>query len=61
VDRDQRLFVYGDPAYCSSRIVINAYKKLPGAQLTPKQALFNKEILACRISVKHGFTHVQNK
>ena len=61
VDRDRRLFVYGDPAYCGSRVVMGAYKKPPGAQLTPEQALFNREMSACRISVEHGFAHVQNR
>lgn len=60
-DRDRRLFVYGDPAYCGLRVVMGAYKKPPWAQLTPEQALFNREMSACRISVDHGFAHVQNK
>jgi hypothetical protein len=36
VPRDQRLFVYGDPAYCGSRVVMGAYKKPSGAELTPE-------------------------
>lgn len=47
VDRDRRLFVYGDPAYYDSRVVMGAYKKPPRVQLTPEQALFNGEMSAC--------------
>ena len=53
MDRDRSLFVYGDPAYCGSRVVMGAYKRPPGAQLTPEKALFNREMSACRISVEH--------
>jgi hypothetical protein len=36
VDRDHRLFVYRDPAYCGSRVVMGAYKKPPETELTPE-------------------------
>ena len=61
VDRDRRLFVYGDPAYCGSRVVMGAYKKPPGAQLTQNRlcltgkyqlagSLWNTALLTFRIS-----------
>ena len=61
VERDRRLFVFGDPAYGGSRVVMGAYRRLPGVNLTPQQHLFNTEMSSCRVSVEHGFAHVQNR
>jgi hypothetical protein len=61
VTRDGRLFVYGVPTYYGSRVAMGAYKKPPRAELTPEQALLNKEISIRRTSAKHGFAHIQNR
>jgi len=61
VRREERLYLYGDPAYCASATTMGAYKRAAGAQLSAQQHLFNAQMSSCRISVEHGFAHVQNK
>ena len=60
VRREERLYLYGDPAYCASATTMGAYKRAAGAQLTAQQHLCNSQMSSCRISVEHGFAHVQN-
>jgi hypothetical protein len=56
-----RLYLYGDPAYCASATTMGAYKNPAGGRMTATQRLFNSQMSSCRISVEHGFAHVQNK
>lgn len=61
IERDRRPFVFGDPAYGGSQVVMGAYGRLPGVNLTPQQQLFNTEMSSCWVSAEHGFAHVQNR
>lgn len=56
-----RLYLYGDPAYCASATTIGAYQNPAGGRMTAIQRLFNSQISSCRILVEHGFAHVRNK
>jgi hypothetical protein len=57
---EERLYLYGDPAYSCSYGVIGAYKATVSAGLTPEQQGFNRDMSALRISVEHGFGKVMN-
>ena len=61
VEFEQRLYLFGDPAYCASATTMGAYRRPAGGHLTHRQALFNSQMSSCRISVENGFAHVQNK
>lgn len=55
VVQQEELFLYGDPAYCSSRICLGAYKSPPGGRMTESQRRFNRQMAKTRIEVEHGF------
>jgi hypothetical protein len=57
---NEELYLYGDPAYCSSSVCIGAFKNPPFGRMTPSQKLFNTEMSRHRISVEHGFGLVKN-
>jgi hypothetical protein len=60
VPQEEVLYLYGDPAYCSSSICIGAFKNPPLGRMTPSQHQFNVQMSRCRIEVEHGFGLVKN-
>ena len=60
IPESEELYLYGDPAYCSSSVCIGPYKQPPVGRLTPSQQLFNTQMSSCRIEVEHGFGLVKN-
>lgn len=61
LENDQRLYVYGDPAYTGSGATIGAYKRPPGGEMTAAQHEFNATMAKTRVAVEHGFGYVQKK
>ncbi|PGH01563.1 hypothetical protein AJ80_08998, partial [Polytolypa hystricis UAMH7299] len=59
IPQEERLYIYGDPAYTGSAATIGAYKKPRGHQLTAAQCQFNKDMSENRVAVEHGFGLVQ--
>jgi hypothetical protein len=55
----RKLYIYGDPAYTGSKVTMGSYRKPRGGQLTQQQRQFNTNMSRRRISVEHGFGHVQ--
>ena len=55
------LYIYGDPAYHGSRATMGAYRRPPRRQLTREQQEFNAQMSKKRVSVEHGFGHIQQK
>lgn len=51
----ERLYLYGDPAYYLSYRVIPPYKALPGVPLNPVLQEINAHMSSLRISIEHGF------
>jgi hypothetical protein len=52
---EERLYIYGDPAYGLSYGIMSAFKAQPGAPLDPIQQAINTAMSSVRISVEHGF------
>jgi nuclease HARBI1 len=59
ITEDNRLYLYGDPAYCGSDTVIGAFKRPRGGGLSSEQALINSILSASRMAVEHSFGIVQ--
>jgi hypothetical protein len=60
IDRQQMLFVYGDPAYKASYRVMALYTyKVNWRLLLRDQRAFNKRLLHVCIAVEHAFGHTQ--
>ena len=51
---DSYQYVMGDSAFTPSSIMVPAYKKPPGAQLTMYQDYFNKKLASVRIKSEHA-------
>ena len=47
-------YLMGDSAFTASSIMVPAFKKPPGAQLTLAHAFFNKRLASVRIKSEHG-------
>ncbi|KIV87417.1 hypothetical protein PV11_02965 [Exophiala sideris] len=60
VGEEEELYLYGDPAYCSSAIVIGPYKKPKRGQLSVDEQEFNTHMSSFRVSVEHGFGLAKN-
>lgn len=60
-DAGNILYIYGDPAYHGSQATMGAYRRPPRRQLTQAQKEFNRQMSKNRVSVEHGFGHVQKK
>jgi hypothetical protein len=59
VPADDRLYIYGDPAYCGSDTVIGAFKRPRSGALSAEEPLVNSILSASRMAVEHGFGIVQ--
>jgi len=57
-DKEQRLYIYGDPAYSLSYSCMSAYKALPSRPLNPILSEINAQMSALCVSVEHGFGRV---
>jgi DDE superfamily endonuclease len=61
VPEEERLFIFGDPAYCGSLVTIGAYRRPQHGRLPATEALFNYDISQNSIYVEHGFAILSNK
>ena len=43
IPEEERLYIYGDPAYTGSSAIMGAYKRSRGGQLTAARKEFNKD------------------
>jgi len=57
---EDRLYLYGDPAYALSYGVISGYKASVGCPLSPVLKAVNAHMSSIRVSVKHGFAKTMN-
>ena len=57
---NDRVFIFGDPAYTGSRVTRGAYRRPRHGHLDPFEALFNYDMSQNRISVEHGFALISN-
>ena len=59
IPEEERLYIYGDPAYTGSSAIMKAYKRSQKDQLTAARKKFNKKMSRKQMSVKHRFEFVQ--
>lgn len=56
---DDRMYIYGDPAYSGSIATMGAYKRQRNGELTLDEAWTNLVMSKKRMAVEHFFAHVQ--
>jgi hypothetical protein len=60
LSEDERLYLYGDPAYTVSFAIMGPYKARVGHPLTESKKAINAHMSSLRISVEHGFGKIMN-
>jgi hypothetical protein len=61
IPEEQRLYIYGDPAYSGGFGIIGAYKASVNRALTDDEKHFNKRMSQLRIAVEHAFGITQQQ
>lgn len=57
---EERLWLYGDPAYQGSYGIMGSYRAFANRPVTHIQKKFNRRMSKLRIAVEHGFALHQN-